>query len=242
MTRSARLSPATTLPASPFLNPQRTLVLVAHPRLGQSRITRRLADAARAAASAEGPDWAGSTGPSTATSATAPATAAGLGAGPEQAWTAQGQAPGQAQVQVQVRDLYALYPDQFIDAEAERAALAGVQRLVWLHPWHWYGMTPLLKQWLDEVFTAGWAFGPGGRALAGMELWLVTSTGGSAQSYHPGGEHDHEFEAFLPAYRQTAALCGMRFLPPLVLHQAAQVGEAELQAHARRFVKGLMAR
>lgn len=225
MTRSARLSPATTLPDSPFLNPQRTLVLVAHPRLGQSRITRRLADAARACASAVGPDWAGSTDLPTATSATAPA-----------------QAPVPALVQVQVRDLYALYPDQFIDAEAERAALAGVQRLVWLHPWHWYGMTPLLKQWLDEVFTAGWAFGSGGRALAGVELWLVTSTGGSAQSYQAGGEHDHEFEAFLPAYRQTAALCGMRFLPPLVLHQAAQVGEAELQAHARRFVQGLLAR
>ena len=73
-------------------------------------------------------------------------------------------APGR----VEVRDLYALYPDYLIDVEAEQAQLAGAQLVVWQHPIHWYGMPPLMKLWLDEVFTFGWAYGPGGHRAAGQ--------------------------------------------------------------------------
>jgi glutathione-regulated potassium-efflux system ancillary protein KefF len=136
---------------------------------------------------------------------------------------------------VQVRDLYALYPDYLIDVAAEQRALAAAQLVVWLQPLHWYGMTPLLKLWLDEVFAFGWAYGPGGRALQGKDLWLVASTGGSEASYRPQGSNRHFFDAFLPPYEQTAALAGMRFLPPLLLHGAHRASEDDLAAHAAVF-------
>ena len=75
--------------------------------------------------------------------------------------------------QVEVRDLYALYPDYLIDIAAEQALLARARLVVWQHPVHWYGMPPLMKLWLDEVLAFGWAYGPGGGALAGKDLWLV---------------------------------------------------------------------
>ncbi|HOB94515.1 MAG TPA: NAD(P)H-dependent oxidoreductase [Aquabacterium sp.] len=130
-----------------------------------------------------------------------------------------------------VRDLYALYPDYLVDVAAEQAALADADLVVWLHPIHWYGMPPLMKLWLDEVFAFGWAYGPGGQALAGKDLWLVSSTGGPEASYAPGGYNRHFFDAFLPPYEQTAALAGMRFLPPLVLHGAHRAPADEVQAH-----------
>ena len=68
--------------------------------------------------------------------------------------------------------------------------------------------------------TYGWAYGTGGTALQGKDLWLVATTGGPEASYHPQGYNRYFFDAFLPPYEQTAALCGMRFLPPLVLHGA----------------------
>lgn len=170
----------------------RTLVILAHPQPAQSRVTRALADAARAL----GPD-------------------------------------------VAVRDLYALYPDYLVDAAAEQAALAGVRLLVWLHPIHWYGMPPLMKLWLDEVFAFGWAYGPGGHALAGADLWLATSTGGAETSYRPGGHNRYFFDAFLPPYEQTAALAGLRFLPPLLLHGAHRAGDAAIAAHAEVFAQRL---
>ena len=140
---------------------------------------------------------------------------------------------------VQVRDLYALYPDYLIDVAAEQRALAPARLVVWLHPLHWYGMTPLLKLWLDAVFGFGWAYGPDGRTLAGKDLWLATSTGGTEDAYRPGGTNRHFFDAFLPPYEQTAALAGMRFLPPLVLHGAHRATDAEIAAHAAVFADRL---
>ncbi len=140
---------------------------------------------------------------------------------------------------VAVHDLYARYPDYFIDVAAERAALQAARLVVWLHPVHWYSMPPLMKLWLDEVFGFGWAYGPGGQALRGKDLWLVASTGGPAQSYRPDGHNRYFFDAFLHPYEQTAALPGMRWLPPLVLHGAHRVSEAELDAHATLFTQRL---
>jgi glutathione-regulated potassium-efflux system ancillary protein KefF len=144
-------------------------------------------------------------------------------------------APGR----IEVRDLYALYPDYLIDVAAEQAALASAKLVVWQHPIHWYGMPPLLKLWLDEVLAFGWAYGPGGTAVRGKDLWLAATTGGPEASYRPESYNRYFFDAFLPPYEQTAALCGMRFLPPLLLHGAHKAGEAELAAHAERYVAQL---
>jgi len=169
------------------------LVIVAHPDLARSRVTRAFAAAAHAAA-ADG---------------------------------------------VAVRDLYALYPDYLIDIEAEQQALLAAHTVVWLHPIHWYSMPPLMKLWLDDVFAHGWAYGTGGTALAGKQLQLAVSTGGTESTYRPGGTHDHPFEAFLPPYRQTAALCGMSFLPPHVLHGAHRIEDDALAAAAASFAEHL---
>ena len=81
-------------------------------------------------------------------------------------------------------------------------------------------MPPLMKLWVDDVLAFGWAYGPGGNALRGKDLWLVATTGGPEDSYRPDSYNRYFFDAFLPPYEQTAALCGMRFLPPLMLHGA----------------------
>ena len=140
---------------------------------------------------------------------------------------------------IEVRDLYALYPDYLIDVEAEQAALARARLVVWLHPIHWYNMPPLMKLWLDEVLAFGWAYGPDGHALRGKDLWLVTSTGGAEDSYRPDGYNRYFFDAFLPPYEQTAALCGMRFLAPLVLHGAHRVGLDGIDEHSEIFSQRL---
>ena len=189
----------------------RIVVLCAHPQLEHSRVTRALA---RAAAGADLPQ-----------------------AAPGKALPQI--APGKSLPQVDVRDLYTLYPDYLIDVAAEQAALSGVELLVWLHPVHWYGMTPLLKLWADDVLAFGWAYGPGGTALRGKDLWLVVSTGGSAEAYRPDGLNRYFFDAFLPPYEQTAQLVGLRFLPPLVLHGAHRLSDGEIETHVQTFVSRL---
>ena len=171
--------------------PSPIYVLAAHPNWQESRVNRRLFEAAR-------------------------------------------QASG-----TRVRDLYASYADYDIDVPAEQAAAAAARLVVLLHPVQWYAMPALLKLWMDEVLTHGWAYGRGGHALQGKDLWLVATTGGAESSYHPQGYNRYFFDAFLPPYEQTAALCGMRFLPPLVLHGAHRVDDADLAAHVDVFAQRL---
>ncbi|AGU51640.1 putative glutathione-regulated potassium-efflux system protein KefC [Variovorax paradoxus B4] len=140
---------------------------------------------------------------------------------------------------VDVNDLYGSYPDFAIDVEAEQARLAKASLVVLLHPIQWYSMPALQKLWIDDVLSYGWAYGPGGTALQGKDFWLVATTGSPEASYHPQSYHRHFFDAFLPPYEQTAALCGMRFLPPLVFHGARGAAEAEVAAHVDVFTQRL---
>jgi glutathione-regulated potassium-efflux system ancillary protein KefF len=140
---------------------------------------------------------------------------------------------------VQVQDLYASYADYDVDVPAEQARAQGARLIVLLHPIQWYSMPALLKLWLDEVLTYGWAYGPGGAALQGKDLWLVATTGSPESSYHPQGYNRYFFDAFLPPYEQTAALCGMRFLPPLLLHGAHRASEQAIADHVAVFAQRL---
>jgi glutathione-regulated potassium-efflux system ancillary protein KefF len=136
---------------------------------------------------------------------------------------------------VDVNDLYATSPDYDIDIAAEQARTASAQLVVLLHPIQWYSMPALMKLWLDDVLAYGWAYGTGGTALHGKDLWLVATTGGPESSYSPQSYNRYFFDAFLPPYEQTAVLCGMRFLPPLLLHGAHRASEEEVASHVAVF-------
>lgn len=144
----------------------------------------------------------------------------------------------QAHARAVVCDVYGRYADYHIDVAAEQARLSAARLVVLLHPIHWYAMPALMKLWMDEVLTYGWAYG-GGTALAGKDFWLVATTGGSEDSYHPQGYNRYFFDAFLPPYEQAAALCGMRFLPPMIFHGAHRADDAAVAAHVTTFQERL---
>ncbi|WP_143354670.1 NAD(P)H-dependent oxidoreductase [Escherichia coli] len=67
---------------------------------------------------------------------------------------------------VTVHDLYAHYPDFFIDIPREQALLREHEVIVFQHPLYTYSCPALLKEWLDRVLSRGFASGPGGNQLA----------------------------------------------------------------------------
>ena len=140
---------------------------------------------------------------------------------------------------VELCDLYECYPDFDIDGERERARLAAARLLVFLHPFRWYCMPSLVKEWMDVVLQPGLAYNadnhPGECALRGKSLWLVTTTGSGPDAYRPGGLHGRPFSDFLAPYEATAALCGMDWIAPLVMHGAAQASPDAVEAHAAEF-------
>ena len=141
---------------------------------------------------------------------------------------------------ITLRDLYARYPDGKIDVAAEQAALLAHDRLVFEHPFYWYSTPPLMKQWLDDVLTYGWAYGAGGNALAGKEWLSLISTGGPADSYQAGGYNRFSMSEFLKPLQQTANLIQTKFLPPFIFHGAVGASEAAVRQSADNMVAHIL--
>lgn len=140
---------------------------------------------------------------------------------------------------VEVRELYRLYVDYDIDVVAEQRLVSTAETIVLLFPVRWYSVPALMKLWLDDVLEIGWAFGPGGTALRGKSMLAVASTGGHADAYGPDGIHGHPIADFLLPLEQTATLCGMTWLPPIVLHDADRANTDAVALHIEHVARHL---
>lgn len=136
---------------------------------------------------------------------------------------------------VTVRELAADYPDRRVDVAREQEMLRGYDTIVWQFPWHWYSVPGVLKEWMDQVLTYGFAYGAGGDALHGKRLQLVLSTGGPEAAYTAAGHNRFTMAELLRPLEATAHLCGLEFAEPLVLHGAPRATAEDLAAHAARY-------
>lgn len=133
------------------------------------------------------------------------------------------------------RDLYALYPDFNIDPAAEQQALLAHDLVVLQHPFYWYAAPAIIKEWLDIVLAAGWAYGEGGTQLHGKYLMTAISTGGEENFYQPEGRNRFTIEELLAPFNQTAYLCGMAYLAPFIIYAARKQSSDGLAAQAARY-------
>lgn len=140
---------------------------------------------------------------------------------------------------VALHDLYERYPDYDIDMRAEQEALQTAELIVCQYPTYWYRPPALFQLWIETVLASGWAHGPGGTALAGKHFWCVTTTGGAQAAYDADGIHGHPYETFLVPLVQTVRLCGMIWLPPWIIHDAANLTSAEVQDWTERYLERL---
>lgn len=136
---------------------------------------------------------------------------------------------------VTLHDLYERYPDFAVDIAEEQARLLAHDVVVWHHPLYWYSAPPLVKQWIDLVLSFGWAYGPGGTALAGRSLLHVVTTGGGSAAYQTDGMHGWTLAEFLRPLQRTATLCGMRWLPPFAVHGTHRLSDEELEGAGQRY-------
>ena len=138
-----------------------------------------------------------------------------------------------------VHDLYAHYRNGKIDVAAEQARVDAHGQLVLQFPVYWFNCPPLLKQWLDDVLTYGWAYGPAGTALHGKELALAVSSGGSAENYtHSGSVHYGPHELLRP-FQATSGLIGTRFITPFITAGTMGLADEELAERAQAYTAWL---
>lgn len=116
---------------------------------------------------------------------------------------------------VNIRKLDELYPDFSIDIEAEQQALMEHDIIVLQFPFHWYSVPALLKQWIDQVFAFGFAYGSTGDKLKDKLGILSITVGGPDDSYSSEGYNRYTIEALMPPLEQTLHLAQMRYSAPV---------------------------
>ena len=142
---------------------------------------------------------------------------------------------------VTFHDLYERYPDFAVDIDTEQRLLTTHDVIFWHHPLYWYSAPPLVKQWIDLVLAFGWAYGPGGTALAGKSMGHIVTTGGADAAYQHDGFHHFTLAEFLRPLERTVTLCGMRWLPPFVVHGTHRLTDDDLNRAGGQYAAALRA-
>ena len=59
----------------------------------------------------------------------------------------------ESQSQITINQPYRQYPDGIINITKEQQLLSEHDRMVFQHPFLWYSVPSLMKQWLDDVLS-----------------------------------------------------------------------------------------
>jgi glutathione-regulated potassium-efflux system ancillary protein KefG len=132
-------------------------------------------------------------------------------------------------------DLYELYPRFDVDVAREQSLLTEHDLILVQHPFYWYSIPPLLKQWQDLVLEHGWAYGSKGTALRGKKIMHIVSTGGPRSAYDRKGHNRFSMRELMAPLEQTARLCGMEFLPPYVIHGTHRLTVPDIERECERY-------
>ncbi|MEM8787111.1 MAG: NAD(P)H-dependent oxidoreductase [Pseudomonadota bacterium] len=125
-------------------------------------------------------------------------------------------------------DLYAEYPTFDIDVDAEQSRLNDHDVLIFQFPFYWYSTPAILKEWQDLVLEYDYAYGKRGTALHGKTFLCALTAGAPEDAYHTEGYNNFGVRELIAPLEQSAALCGMTFLPPLVLFGARSARERHM--------------
>lgn len=138
---------------------------------------------------------------------------------------------------VTIDDLYEEYPDFDIDSNYEKSLLLNHDIIVLHHPFFWYSIPPLLKQWIDLVLEYGWAYGIKGTQLRNKKLFNAITTGGGFAAYQKEGHNRYTINELLAPIDQTAFLCKMTYYPPFVIHNSHLLNSSEIEDFAEDYLK-----
>ncbi|MEP9382489.1 NAD(P)H-dependent oxidoreductase [Nocardioides sp. KR10-350] len=123
--------------------------------------------------------------------------------------------------------------DASVRAHLDRLLAADL--LVLSFPMWWFSLPAILKGWVDRVFVMGAVFGGnyglfGDAALAGKRAMLLFTTGGSRDSFRPGGVFGSMEEFLRHIHRGMLEFVGYQVLDPVVTYGPAHLSDHERAA------------
>ncbi len=121
---------------------------------------------------------------------------------------------------VTTRNLNQLYSDFKIDVIAEQEALKKADIIIFQYPLFWYNVPAILKEWIDSVFTYGFAFGKGNYQLEGKKIIVSFTTGSSSKDYPK-----EVVEKIVFPFKGLANFCKMNYVTEIISHEMGNYSE-----------------
>lgn len=137
-----------------------------------------------------------------------------------------------------VHDLYQTYPDGIIDVKKEQELIEQHDSIILQFPLYWFNCPPLLKKWLDEVLTYGWAYGSTSEyKLKGRKFALAVSAGIKEDDFARDGRYRHSLQEILLPFEMTAKYIGANYFPFYSFYGAEfEIIEEELENNAKGYI------
>ena len=139
---------------------------------------------------------------------------------------------------VTIHELYKEYPDWKIDVAGEQQLLEEHEHIIFQFPLYWYSYPPLLKKWLDDVFTHGWAYGSNGNKLNGKKMGLAMSIGDKQENYLPTGSVSFTVDEVIAPFKASAIHVGAATLPYFAVFGASfQASDEAIDQSAADYIR-----
>lgn len=143
--------------------------------------------------------------------------------------------------EIMIHELYKEYPDWNIDIEKEQRLLENHDCIIFQFPLYWYSYPPLLKKWLDDVFTYGWAYGSKGKKLKGKKFGLAISIGDKEENYSHNGSVGFTIDEIISPFKASAAHVGASVLPCFFVFGASfQISNEEITQSAKSYIEYIL--
>jgi putative NADPH-quinone reductase len=115
---------------------------------------------------------------------------------------------------VNCRNLIELYPSYKINVYEEQIILLNADLIIFQFPIYWASMPAILKLWIDEVFTNGFAFGSEYK-LKGKKLLVSTSLSGKNDIE----SNNNVLNKILFPFKGLTEFCKMEYITPFALYE-----------------------
>lgn len=140
--------------------------------------------------------------------------------------------------QFTIHNINTAYPDGKIDVEKEQKLVEAHDTVIFQYPLYWFNSPPLLKKWLDHVFTYGWAYGSKGIMMKDKKIALAISAGIKEEDFQEDGEWKVTIEQLIMPFKTTALYTKSNFRGHFVLYDSHNAPHSEaLEKSAQDYIR-----
>ena len=111
------------------------------------------------------------------------------------------------------------------DVKAEQQRLLEADLVVVQFPLYWSTFPSVMKEWIDQVFTYGFAFGPDGSQLKSKKLLFSITAGATAESYSESGFNFMPLENYQRAFEHAFKAAEMDVIDTIVTFEMNAIPE-----------------